>query len=174
MIKALYKIAAGEAGRFNVQAADRDDLIQEAVIVMIQALQKIEAGRSDVSQRAFLKRAARNAMCDHLRRGSRHKVEEFADEPMNQDTPFDDVVAIETSERLSSVFRIAARRMSPRELSLFRSKLYGESDPELDSLHSGTRGVYSVRARKKLSAVSGEKKCQDIADDSDFAVLFRR
>ena len=174
MIERLYEIATQEARGFNVSQSDRDDLIQEAVLVMLKASHKVEQGREERSRVSYLKTTARNSMRDSLRKLSRQRTDELVEEPVQFDTPFDHAVASETSVRLFDVFVTASKKMSGRELSLFRCRLLGETDRELESLHSGTRGVYSVRARRKLSKVSGEKGCRDIADDQDFAVLFAR
>mgnify|MGYP003152823868 CR=1 FL=1 len=174
MIEGFYDIAAREARKFNVSSSDRDDLVQEAVLVMLRATARIEAGREERSRLSYLRTTTRNSMKDSLRKLSRDRSDELTAEPIQLDTPFDHFVAKETSVRLFDVFATAEKKMSERELSLFRLRLLGETNRELDSLHSGTRGVYSVRARRKLSKVSGEKGCRDIADDHDFAVLFAR
>lgn len=177
-IEKLYQIAAVQASLFvGVQKADRDDLVQEAVLVMLKAVEgSLDESREERSRTAYLKRTARNAMIDALKRMKRGpEVSEFdPDQALDTSTPFDFFVAGESEVRLVEVFTTAEERMSGRERSLFRCRLLGERDEALEALHSGTRGVYSTRARKKLSAVAGEKGCRDIASDSDFAVLFAR
>ena len=76
----LYAIASRQARKLNVRDQDFDDVVQESVVAMLRASEKLDPNRPERSRRAFLKATAHNAAVDFLRwRGRREDAEVLTD-----------------------------------------------------------------------------------------------
>ncbi len=121
-LTSLRRWARGRLPRGVREAADTEDLVQEAALNVFRRLEQFEPRRRQ-ALRAYLRQAVRNRVRDALRHVKRHPLAQELDEGAAGDgpSPLDNAIGAENAER----YRVALARLrgDDRELVVARLEL---------------------------------------------------